>query len=126
MRVIVLGAGVIGTTSAYYLAQAGAQVTVVDRILFQFAQEAQFCSSTGIWMVGADSFLGLCRQQTSFSLRMIWDSKSSIIIRIARVNWMQKNRLFEPQFSIQEKFHQSSLEDHYWIMYLASGLIEQV
>jgi D-amino-acid dehydrogenase len=31
MRVVVLGAGVIGTTSAYYLARAGAQVTVVDR-----------------------------------------------------------------------------------------------
>ena len=31
MRVLVLGSGVIGTTSAYYLAQAGMQVTVVDR-----------------------------------------------------------------------------------------------
>jgi Glycine/D-amino acid oxidases (deaminating) len=31
MRVLVLGAGVIGTTTAWYLAQAGYQVTVVDR-----------------------------------------------------------------------------------------------
>ena len=31
MKVIVLGAGVIGTTSAYYLARAGAEVTVLDR-----------------------------------------------------------------------------------------------
>lgn len=31
MRVLVLGSGVIGTTSAYYLARAGFQVTVVDR-----------------------------------------------------------------------------------------------
>jgi len=31
MHVIVLGSGVIGTCSAYYLAQAGAQVTVIDR-----------------------------------------------------------------------------------------------
>ena len=31
MRVVVLGAGIIGTTSAWYLAQAGHQVTVVDR-----------------------------------------------------------------------------------------------
>jgi len=31
MRVIVLGAGVIGTTSAYYLAKAGHEVTVVER-----------------------------------------------------------------------------------------------
>ncbi|NPC57807.1 D-amino acid dehydrogenase [Caenimonas soli] len=31
MKVIVLGGGVIGVTSAYYLARAGAQVTVLDR-----------------------------------------------------------------------------------------------
>lgn len=31
MRVIVLGSGVIGVTSAYYLAQQGADVTVLDR-----------------------------------------------------------------------------------------------
>lgn len=31
MKVIVLGAGVIGTSTAYYLARAGADVTVVDR-----------------------------------------------------------------------------------------------
>lgn len=31
MEILVLGAGVIGTTSAYYLAQAGHKVTVIDR-----------------------------------------------------------------------------------------------
>lgn len=31
MRIVVLGAGVIGVTSAYYLARAGHQVTVLDR-----------------------------------------------------------------------------------------------
>ena len=31
MRVVVLGSGVVGVTSAYYLAQAGHEVTVVDR-----------------------------------------------------------------------------------------------
>ena len=31
MRVVVLGAGVIGVTSAWYLAQAGHVVTVIDR-----------------------------------------------------------------------------------------------
>ena len=31
MRVVVLGAGVIGVTSAYYLARGGATVTVIDR-----------------------------------------------------------------------------------------------
>ncbi len=31
MRVVVLGSGVVGTTSAYYLARAGFEVTVIDR-----------------------------------------------------------------------------------------------
>ena len=31
MRVIVLGAGVVGTTSAYFLQQLGHEVTVIDR-----------------------------------------------------------------------------------------------
>ncbi len=31
MRIVVLGAGIVGTTSAWYLGQAGHQVTVVDR-----------------------------------------------------------------------------------------------
>jgi D-amino-acid dehydrogenase len=31
MKVLILGAGVIGTTSAYYLAKAGHEVTVIDR-----------------------------------------------------------------------------------------------
>jgi D-amino-acid dehydrogenase len=31
MRIVVLGAGVIGVTSAYYLAKAGHEVTVIDR-----------------------------------------------------------------------------------------------
>ncbi|HPY42695.1 MAG TPA: FAD-dependent oxidoreductase, partial [Thiolinea sp.] len=31
MQVIVLGAGVVGVTTAYHLAQAGCEVTVIDR-----------------------------------------------------------------------------------------------
>jgi D-amino-acid dehydrogenase len=31
MRVLVLGSGVVGVTSAYYLARQGHEVTVVDR-----------------------------------------------------------------------------------------------
>jgi D-amino-acid dehydrogenase len=31
MKVLVLGTGVIGTTTAYFLARAGAEVTVNDR-----------------------------------------------------------------------------------------------
>jgi D-amino-acid dehydrogenase len=31
MKIIVLGSGVIGTASAYYLTRAGHEVTVIDR-----------------------------------------------------------------------------------------------
>jgi D-amino-acid dehydrogenase len=31
MRIAILGSGVIGVTSAWYLAQAGHEVTVIDR-----------------------------------------------------------------------------------------------
>ncbi|MEO5795149.1 MAG: FAD-dependent oxidoreductase, partial [Rhodoferax sp.] len=31
MKVLILGSGVIGTCTAYYLAKAGHQVTVIDR-----------------------------------------------------------------------------------------------
>ena len=31
MRIVVLGAGVVGVTTAYYLSQLGCDVTVIDR-----------------------------------------------------------------------------------------------
>src|ERR1700716_1074596 len=47
MRVIVLGAGVIGTSSAYYLAKAGHEVTVFDR-QHGPALETSFANAGGI------------------------------------------------------------------------------
>jgi len=44
MKVLVLGAGVIGTTTAYYLARAGHEVTVVDRQAGP-AQETSFANA---------------------------------------------------------------------------------
>lgn len=44
MKVIVLGGGVIGTTTAYYLAKAGAQVTVLERQP-AVAQETSFANA---------------------------------------------------------------------------------
>jgi D-amino-acid dehydrogenase len=55
MRVLVLGAGVIGTTCAYYLAKAGHEVTVVDRqggpaLETSFANAGGVCPSfAGPW-----------------------------------------------------------------------------
>ncbi|MEA2914715.1 MAG: D-amino-acid dehydrogenase, partial [Bradyrhizobium sp.] len=47
MRVMVLGAGVIGTTCAHYLAKAGHDVTVIDRHSGP-AQETSFANAGGI------------------------------------------------------------------------------
>ena len=44
MKVIVLGGGVIGVTTAYYLARAGAEVTVIDRQRGP-AQETSFANA---------------------------------------------------------------------------------
>ena len=44
MKVIVLGSGVIGTTTAYSLARAGAEVTVIDR-QNQAGQETSFANA---------------------------------------------------------------------------------
>lgn len=44
MKVIVMGAGVIGTTTAYYLAKSGADVTVIDRQPVP-AQETSFANA---------------------------------------------------------------------------------
>jgi len=44
MKILVLGAGVIGTTTAYYLARAGHEVTVVDRQAGP-AQETSFANA---------------------------------------------------------------------------------
>ncbi|WP_407695640.1 FAD-dependent oxidoreductase [Shewanella psychropiezotolerans] len=44
MQVIVLGGGVIGLTSAWYLAQAGHEVTVIDRQL-NSGEETSFANA---------------------------------------------------------------------------------
>ena len=44
MRVMVLGSGVVGTTTAYYLAQAGFDVVVLDRQL-DVALETSFANA---------------------------------------------------------------------------------
>ncbi len=46
MKVVVLGAGVIGVTTAYYLAKAGAEVTVIVR-QNGAALEASFANAGG-------------------------------------------------------------------------------
>jgi D-amino-acid dehydrogenase len=70
MKVIILGAGVIGTTSAWFLARAGHEVTVVDR-----------CAGAGLETSFANG------GQVSVSQAEPWSNPGSPL-RVAR--WLMK------------------------------------
>jgi D-amino-acid dehydrogenase len=90
MRVIILGSGVVGVTSAYYLARAGHQVTVIDRqpsaaMETSFANAGQISpgyaspwAAPGIplkalkWMVQKHAPLAIRPDGTLFQLRWMW------------------------------------------------------
>lgn len=82
MRVLVLGAGVIGVTTAYYLAQQGYQVLVVDRQL-NVADETSFANAGQIspgyaspWAapgVPLKAMKWLVQQHAPFSVRLTAD-----------------------------------------------------
>jgi len=91
MRVIVLGSGVIGVTSAYYLALAGHEVTVLDRqpgpaLETSFGNAGQISpgyaapwAAPGIplkalkWMVEEHAPLSITPDGTLFQLRWMWN-----------------------------------------------------
>ena len=56
MKVIVLGAGVIGTTSAWFLAKSGHEVTVIDRQASGFRQTYQKSTGDDDATIGRKSF----------------------------------------------------------------------
>lgn len=90
MRVIVLGSGVIGVTSAYYLARAGHEVTVIDReagpaLETSFANAGQISpgyaapwAAPGVplkaikWMFQQHAPLAIRLDGTAFQLRWMW------------------------------------------------------
>lgn len=90
MRVVILGSGVIGVTSAYYLARAGHEVTVLDRqpgpaLETSFANAGQISpgyaspwAAPGIplkamkWMLQRHSPLAIKPDGTSFQLAWMW------------------------------------------------------
>ncbi|MCE3263174.1 MAG: amino acid dehydrogenase [Pseudoduganella sp.] len=90
MRVVILGSGVIGVTSAYYLAQAGHDVTVLDRqpgpaLETSFANAGQISpgyaspwAAPGIplkamkWMLQRHAPLSITPDGTSFQLKWMW------------------------------------------------------
>ncbi len=91
MRVVVLGSGVIGVTSAYYLALAGHDVTVLDRqsgpaLETSFANAGQISpgyaapwAAPGIplkalkWMLEEHAPLSIAPDGTLFQLRWMWN-----------------------------------------------------
>jgi D-amino-acid dehydrogenase len=91
MKVVILGSGVIGVTSAYYLAKAGHEVTVLDRqpgpaLETSFANAGQISpgyaspwAAPGIplkamkWMLQRHAPLSITPDGTTFQLKWMWD-----------------------------------------------------
>jgi len=90
MRVVILGSGVVGITSAYYLAKAGHDVTVIDRqaapaMETSFANAGQISpgyaapwAAPGVplkalkWLVQRHAPLSITPDGTAFQLRWMW------------------------------------------------------
>jgi D-amino-acid dehydrogenase len=90
MRVVILGSGVVGVTSAYYLARAGHEVTVIDReagpaLETSFANAGQISpgyaspwAAPGVplkaikWMFEKHAPLAIRLDGTSFQLKWMW------------------------------------------------------
>ncbi|MFC5473320.1 D-amino acid dehydrogenase [Paraherbaspirillum soli] len=90
MRVLILGSGVVGVTSAYYLARAGHEVTVIDRQPGP-AEETSFANAGQIspgyaspwaapgiplkalkWMLQEHAPLSITPDGTLFQMRWMW------------------------------------------------------
>ncbi len=90
MRIVILGSGVIGVTSAYYLARAGHQVTVIDRqpgpaLETSFANAGQISpgyaspwAAPGIplkamkWLLQRHAPLAIAPDGSRFQLQWMW------------------------------------------------------
>lgn len=79
MKILVLGAGVIGVTTAYYLAKAGFEVTVLDRQAdvareTSFANGGQFSAASGAPWAGPEApgiaLKSLFRRDAPFVVRL--------------------------------------------------------
>jgi D-amino-acid dehydrogenase len=89
MKVVVLGAGIIGVSSAWHLLQAGHEVTLVDR-QSEAAQETSFANAA----------------QISVSYCEPWANKDA---PLKALKWMFSDEaplLFRPQFPIGKGWHQ--------------------
>jgi D-amino-acid dehydrogenase len=113
MRIVILGSGVIGVTSAYYLAQAGHDVTVLDR-QGASAQETSFANAGQIspgyaspwaapgiplkamkWMVQRHAPLAIRPDGTLFQLQWMWQMLQNCNAERYAVNKERMVRLAE-------------------------------
>ncbi|HEX7985662.1 MAG TPA: D-amino acid dehydrogenase [Duganella sp.] len=113
MRVVILGSGVIGVTSAYYLAQAGHDVTVLDRqpgpaLETSFANAGQISpgyaspwAAPGIplkamkWMLQRHAPLSITPDGTLFQLQWMWQMLQNCTTERYAVNKERMVRLAE-------------------------------
>jgi D-amino-acid dehydrogenase len=113
MRVIVLGSGVVGVTSAYYLARAGHEVTVVDRaagpaLETSFANAGQISpgyaapwAAPGVplkavkWMFQKHAPLAIRLDGTQFQLTWMWQMLRNCTAERYAVNKGRMVRLAE-------------------------------
>ncbi len=113
MRVVVLGSGVVGVTSAYYLARAGHEVTVVDReagpaLETSFANAGQISpgyaapwAAPGVpikavkWMFQKHAPLAMRLDGTPFQLRWMWQMLQNCTAERYAVNKGRMVRLAE-------------------------------
>jgi D-amino-acid dehydrogenase len=113
MRVVVLGSGVVGVTSAYYLARAGHEVTVIDReagpaLETSFANAGQISpgyaspwAAPGVplkavkWMFQKHAPLAIRLDGTSFQLQWMWQMLQNCTSERYAVNKGRMVRLAE-------------------------------
>ncbi|WP_426100269.1 D-amino acid dehydrogenase [Massilia sp. TSP1-1-2] len=113
MRVVILGSGVIGVTTAYYLAKAGHEVTVIDRqsapaMETSFANAGQISpgyaspwAAPGIplkamkWMLQRHAPLSITPDGTTFQLKWMWEMLRNCTAERYGVNKERMVRLAE-------------------------------
>lgn len=113
MRILILGSGVIGVTSAYYLAKAGHDVTVIDRqpapaLETSFANAGQISpgyaspwAAPGIplkalkWMLQRHAPLSIKPDGTAFQLKWMWEMLRNCTADRYSVNKERMMRLAE-------------------------------
>jgi D-amino-acid dehydrogenase len=113
MRIVILGSGVIGVTSAYYLGKAGHQVTVIDRqpgpaLETSFANAGQISpgyaspwAAPGIplkavkWMMQRHAPLSIMPDGTLFQLQWMWQMLRNCTPQRYAVNKERMVRLAE-------------------------------